>query len=80
MYACFEGHSDCDAVNDSDDVTVSGPQLVTMDTCTVCGEVDDDGFDDNDFVDISFVDVGVDDVNVVCEDESFDDDDDCHDT
>ncbi len=42
--------------------------------------VDDDVFGDNDFVDISSVDVGVDDVNVVCVGESFNDDDDCHDT
>ena len=51
-----------------------------MDTCTVCGWVDNDGSDDNDFVDRSFVDVGVDGVNVVYEDEPFNDDDDCHDT
>ena len=51
-----------------------------MDTCTVCGWVDNDGFNDNDFVDRSFIDVGVDDVNVVCEYESFNDDDDSHDT
>ena len=43
------------------------------------GGVDDDGFDDNDFVDRSFVDVGVDDGNVVCDDESRNDDDDCRD-
>ncbi len=80
MFACFEGRSDCMAVSDNDDVTVSGLQLVTVDTCTVYGGVDDDGSDDNDFVDISSVDVGVDDVNVVCEDESSNDDDDCHNT
>ena len=51
-----------------------------MDTCTVCGWVDNDGSDDNDFVDISSVDVGVDDVNVVYEDESFNDDDGCRNT
>ena len=80
MYAWFGEHSDCVAVNDNDDVTLSGLQLVTVDTCTVHGGVDGDGFDDNDFVDRSFIDVGVDDVNVVCEYESFNDDDDCHDT
>ncbi len=44
------------------------------------GWVDDDVFGDNDFVDRSFVDVGVDDVDVVCEGEPFNVDDDCHDT
>ena len=53
---------------------------VTVDTCTVYGGIDDDSFDDNDLVDISSVNVSVDDVDVVCEDESFDDDDDCHNT
>ena len=77
--SCFGGHSDCVAVNDNDDETLSGLQLVTVDACTVHGGVDDDGFDDNAFVDRSFVDVGVGDVDVVCEGESFNDDDDCHD-
>ena len=43
----------------------------------MCGGVDNDGSDDNDIVDKSFVDVGVGDVNVVCDDESLNDDDDC---
>ena len=42
------------------------------------GWVDNDGSDDNDFVDRSFVDVDVDGVDVVCECEPFNDDDDCH--
>ena len=46
----------------------------------MCDWVDNDGSDDNDFVDISSVDVGVGDVNVVYEDESFNDDDGCRNT
>jgi len=78
MYVCMEGRSGCTVVNDVDDDTVPGSQLVTVDTCASC--IDDDGFDDNDLVDLSFVDVGVNDVNVVCEDGSFNDDDNCRDT
>jgi hypothetical protein len=79
MYVCLEGRSGCTVVNDDNDDTAPGSQLVTVDTCALCSDGNDADNSDNGFVDKSFGDVSVDDVNVVYRDD-LDTDKECSDS